>query len=1462
MLPRPEAARVFDRIAHGREPISEVFFESASDERSVPCPWAPVATPGSATPPEMLHRGDLIVQRALGEGWLASTAVLGEDVEPASLYGPDGLMRDDTLVLRSVRGSLTERAEPVAVPSTTSTRQEIKAQPSLQILGRGRTSLTGTRWMVLQNNVVFQGTLDADGSTGPIDRAAGKFDPAQPFRLHVDGCVCSIVSGAALVIQDSSVEYGGQFLDWHLATDSDFQKSSAFWDQYAKVRTLDGPLSVFRFLQHDHVMRRPVRMLPRQTRAVFEASPLAIRLGPVVRYTDARRALIWLELETPGLVRVTVGKAPNQTSFPSATDVPGTSTHRHATTVRVGGRHYAMVWLEGLDADTVYQYTVVLAPQLPGAMPAAAADFTDALFGRGPGAAAASAGGLDLKGASFANASSDWLFFRTPPARSQGLRFAHGSCRKYPGDRDLNNADPGPDMLAAFGDNWLGKKTWAEWPRFFLHSGDQIYADDVGAAMAGTLIRHRVAAVVPGPAPKSAKDVAFGAWAGRFGFRYSTQVSPAVRTDVDRLRTLRAQFPQPKGAELDFAIAQAVRARAQVDYAKKQKPLAVQLGLRVLNGLLWEVPITTAEVPRVDKQTGLLSGATYRATNPDRTFDIEYPGAGDTQGVHAADFAEYATLYEQAWSVPGARRVLAHVPSFMIFDDHEVTDDWNADKEWLAVVHSAKDALRYWPNTITDALCAYWIYQGWGNLAPEQWAADPRVQILERCRVDGRDALPDLRRLVARLGLETPGADFSAKLDWNFEVPTGDIPLLVVDLRTDRDATGSGGMTAKRLAWMERALLKSTSPVAFIVLPVPYLMPDPMLFAFRNTGLVATLAGARATAAFRRSADLEHPAGNPVWDQIKGLLERLQPSSSLKTLVVVSGDIHFSCNLDGQIKGSHRPPRMLQLVSSGLRQRISDEKQGQLIDAYRGILLNAVSGAQGFDEHRGIRITVGGLTDPDGKNRNFLFQTSLAVVDAKVVPYGPASKQTQVPLVQQTHLVSNAKGDVVGYNFRHMTQPGGKAFMSLHNPGFTHPDPNYPLDYPRSTHGLGVTREQSEDVSSLEPGQSLLIDGQQVRTYADAATWYTARALMLTGQRNAFVKDQYPVPDGLDDLVTSAAARSQTFSAMGARPVRDAHVEEMLTWLDRYVEVLRTCDSKMELIAADRFRAARQAIENYKAQIARLQPRLRDLQRSAFRADKTSKLREIAETSATILDSVMVADKWVLDAATRMEDIRVLGTTLRAQKALHGSTVSWTDVMRKTTDSRVAKLISVAEGLNKVLAAEQLVDSGLTLLSGGKTASDTGSAGVSFSVTLASAGGTLLGASGFFSLYTNLYLGPMVKHILGQIDELKDLISTGQNHPYIQLGKLDLVNWDLEPGGREMYEFMHRFMKVRSADEITSIPPAVQSYFKKQRKDFDAGTPKRRGIKLNYDDFDDKRYWVHSFRDDIWGMLYGSMPVP
>ena len=51
-------------------------------------------------------------------------------------------------------------------------------------------------------------------------------------------------------------------------------------------------------------------------------------------------------------------------------------------------------------------------------------------------------------------------------------------------------------------------------------------------------------------------------------------------------------------------------------------------------------------------------------------------------GLQVANFAEYAELYDESWGDPLVRWLYATVPTAMIFDDHDIHDDWNTSGVW------------------------------------------------------------------------------------------------------------------------------------------------------------------------------------------------------------------------------------------------------------------------------------------------------------------------------------------------------------------------------------------------------------------------------------------------------------------------------------------------------------------------------------------------------------------------------------------------------------------------------------------------------------------------------------------------------------------------------------------------------------------------------------------------------------
>lgn len=83
-------------------------------------------------------------------------------------------------------------------------------------------------------------------------------------------------------------------------------------------------------------------------------------------------------------------------------------------------------------------------------------------------------------------------------------------------------------------------------------------------------------------------------------------------------------------------------------------------------------------------------------------------------GSEVADYEEYTRLYYESWLDPEIRWLLSTVPSCMIFDDHDVIDDWNTSAAWLADMR----ATPWWRERLLSGLMSYWVHQHLGNLSP------------------------------------------------------------------------------------------------------------------------------------------------------------------------------------------------------------------------------------------------------------------------------------------------------------------------------------------------------------------------------------------------------------------------------------------------------------------------------------------------------------------------------------------------------------------------------------------------------------------------------------------------------------------------------------------------------------------------------------------------------------------------
>ena len=121
-----------------------------------------------------------------------------------------------------------------------------------------------------------------------------------------------------------------------------------------------------------------------------------------------------------------------------------------------------------------------------------------------------------------------------------------------------------------------------------------------------------------------------------------------------------------------------------------------------------------------------------------------------------ADFEEYVRLYYETWgdTDPSVRWLLSTVSTAMVWDDHDVHDDWNTSDVWLAEMRRKP----WWEKRISSAVASYWLYQHIGNLEPRHLDEDEMFDRVVSCK---GDAGPMLREWSHKVAHEVEGARWS-----------------------------------------------------------------------------------------------------------------------------------------------------------------------------------------------------------------------------------------------------------------------------------------------------------------------------------------------------------------------------------------------------------------------------------------------------------------------------------------------------------------------------------------------------------------------------------------------------------------------------------------------------------------------------------------------------------------------------
>lgn len=423
----------------------------------------------------------------------------------------------------------------------------------------------------------------------------------------------------------------------------------------------------------------------------------------------------------------------------------------------------------------------------------------------------------------------------------------HGSCRKP--------HHPAPDGLLCADRLLAQKPATKDRPALLLMSGDQIYADDV----AGPMLR------------------AIHALIERLGL-FDEQLEGAVVDDSQALYCHHASYYQR--AELLPALKSNETLRERF-FGGVKKPIFTSSSAD--NHL-----VTFAEVL-----------AMYLLAWSPVPWSLIAPQMPQLSPQHQARYArEQRHIEAFVDGLDGAARVFAHLSSLMIFDDHDITDDWNLSAQWEETAYGHPFSKRI----IGNALLAYMLCQGWGNNPDAFPALLEQTQALSASaqgngQLDRRLHDPLLEQLLR----------FA---QWQYVLPSTPA-LVVLDTRTRRWRSEfslgqpSGLLDWEALSELQHELLDH--PSAIIVSPAP-------IFGVK---LIETVQKVFSWCGYPLLVDAENWMAHRGSAQV--ILNIFRHSRTPGSYVILSGDVHYSFVYEVLIRHRQGGPRIWQVTSSGIK---------------------------------------------------------------------------------------------------------------------------------------------------------------------------------------------------------------------------------------------------------------------------------------------------------------------------------------------------------------------------------------------------------------------------------------------------------------------------------------------------------------------------------------------------------------
>jgi hypothetical protein len=252
-------------------------------------------------------------------------------------------------------------------------------------------------------------------------------------------------------------------------------------------------------------------------------------------------------------------------------------------------------------------------------------------------------------------------------------------------------------------------------------------------------------------------------------------------------------------------------------------------------------------------------------------------------------------------AVPAARRVLANVATYTVFDDHDVTDDWNITRRWVERVHGSPTGRR----AVANALAAFWAFQGWGN--------QPAAFDKTFCETVAAGA----RALGDPQPVEGGPVDAYEKALWGFDrwaylAPTSP-PVVMLDTRTQRQFDSDEG-AARLLSDAELARVTELCRAA-----VAEGGPLVLVSAVPAFGLELQERRQKFLAGKVGPYEIDFEAWHSNLEGLVRLMNVIGSDVGVTRTVILSGDVHYALNVDVSFEVGGREVRLAQLVSSSFK---------------------------------------------------------------------------------------------------------------------------------------------------------------------------------------------------------------------------------------------------------------------------------------------------------------------------------------------------------------------------------------------------------------------------------------------------------------------------------------------------------------------------------------------------------------